>query len=175
MNQTISFALSGKAIPLSNLEVSLSMKLPDKDQSGQASSTASSEQGTKAKEIKVSGLVSFDDASLLAEIYSLAEATATDGSKRRYRVNHSLAQAVKFREAVFTGSVDATKEADLMAWKVSFTLKEYFSVAEKKALASITAAQTQTAQGTTSAEETPEALSGFERILQKIDKAIGGV
>lgn len=172
----IELALSGQAINLKDLEVTLSMKIADKDQSGQASSAASSEQGVKAKEFRVTGLIDYGNEAHLAEIFALAEAKDAGGKSVKYRVNHNLARAVKFREAVFSGEVSAPKESDLMAYRVTFTLKEYVSTAEKRAQAQaggVTQAQVQTAQGTSAATDTPAELGWFERVLQRVDRAIG--
>lgn len=173
-SERMTFALSGQVLRIKNLDVSVSMKIQDKDQSGQASSAAKSEQGIKAKELKVTGTIPYDDETQLQLLYSLAEATMAGGGAKRYRVNHELARTIKLREATFSGNVDASKEDGLSAWRVNFTLKEYFSVAEKKAQAAGgTAAQVQTAQGTTAAAETPEQLNGFERLLKGINDKIG--
>lgn len=175
MNQ-VEFALSGQAVLLRNLEVTVSMRLQDTDQSGQASSTASSQQGIKAKELKITGLIPFDDADQLTLLYQLAEAEESSGQRRRYRVNHDVATTIKFREATFSGDVSASKAGNLQAWQVSFTLREYFSVAEKKAgarAASGSGAVAQTAQGTADATEPPERLTGFELFLKDVNDAIG--
>lgn len=172
----VAFALSGQVLNIKNLDVSVSMKIQDKDQSGQASSAAKSEQGIKAKELKVTGTIPYDDEQQLQLLYSLAEATDAGGAAKRYRVNHDLARTIKLREAVFSGNVDASKEDGLSAWRVNFSLKEYFSVAEKKAqvqAANGAGVQVQTSQGTSSATETPEQLDGFERFLKKVNDTIG--
>lgn len=176
MSDRIDFALSGQAIRMKNLEVSVSMRIQDKDQSGQASSTASAQQGIKAKELKVTGLIPYDDEEQLTLLYSLAEAQDSAGNNARYRVNHDTARKIKFREATFTGDITASKASDLLAWQISFSLREYFSTAEKKAemrAAGGTGAKVQTAQGTTAATDTPEQLSWFEKVLKKVDTAIG--
>nr|WP_279509608.1 hypothetical protein [Klebsiella variicola] len=174
MSSQPEFALSGQVLALRNLEVSVSMRLQDTDQSGQSSGTASSQQGVKAKELKITGLIPYDDEDLLMLLYRLAEAEDSSG-RNRYRVNHDMATAIKMREATFTGDVSASKAGDLQAWRVSFTLREYISVAEKKAeaRASSDSAVTQTAQGTSGAEEAPEQLTRFERILKSINDTIG--
>ncbi|MGM7753258.1 hypothetical protein [Yersinia enterocolitica] len=115
---------------------------------------------------------------MLTRIYSLAEAKNADGSKKRYRVAHSLAQAVKFREATFTSGVDAAEQTNAMAWLVNFTLTEFSSVAERKAQQASKGgknATIQTAGGTATAleGETAESRSWFESVLQKIDNTIG--
>jgi hypothetical protein len=175
MSDRIDFALSGQAIRMKNLEVSVSMRIQDKDQSGQASSTASAQQGIKAKELKVTGLIPYDDEAQLTLLYALAEAQDSAGNNARYRVNHDTARKIKFREATFTGDVSASKASDLLAWQVSFSLREYFSVAEKKAemRAGSNGSKVQTTQGTTAATDTPEELSWFEKVLKKVDTAIG--
>lgn len=176
MSDRIDFALSGQAIRLKNLEVSVSMRIQEKDQSGQASSTASSQQGIKAKELKVTGLIPYDDEDQLTLLYALAEAQDSAGNNARYRVNHDTARKIKFREATFSSDVSASKAADLLAWQVTFGLREYYSTAEKKAEARAsggTGAKVQTSQGTTAATDTPEELSWFEKVLKKVDTAIG--
>ncbi|AJJ58175.1 baseplate complex protein [Yersinia pseudotuberculosis] len=178
MTDIVMLALDGEAIPLKNIIVTLSMSIQDKDQSGQASSTASAEQGTKGKELKVSGIVAYSDKSILTRIFSLAEAKNSDGSKKRYRVAHEMAQAVKFREATFSSGVDAAQQTDSMAWLVNFTLTEHASVAERKAQQASAGGKTttiQTADGTAGAAdgETAETRTWFESVLQKVDNAIG--
>lgn len=154
------------------------MQIQDKDQSGQASSTAKSEQGIKAKELKISGLILFSESARLTRLFALAEAKAGDGGMARYRVANEVAQAIKFREATFSGAIDAAPQTDKMAWLVNFTLKEIASVAEKRAAQAGggtagggTVAQNST--GTSAAEETPQQLTWFENVLKKIDTAIG--
>ncbi|RTP93091.1 hypothetical protein EKN38_25435 [Enterobacter sp. WCHEn045836] len=174
MADNIEFALSGQAIRMKNIEVSVSMPIKEKDQSGQASSTATAEQGIKAKELSVSGVIPYDDEGQLILLYSLAEAQDGGGKSVRYRVNHDIARKIKLREATFVGSVKASKAANLLAWQVTFTLREFFSTAERKAESrSKGGATAQTAQGTTSATDTPEELSWFERVLKSLDTAIG--
>lgn len=174
MSERTEFALSGQVIRMKNVEVSVSMPIKEKDQSGQASSTASAQQGIKAKELSVNGLIPFDDDDQLTLLYSLAEAQDRSGKSVRYRVNHDTARCIRFREATFAGDVKASKAANLQAWQVSFTLREYFSIAERKAEGRAKGGATvQTAQGTTAATDSPESLSWFERVLKKVDTAIG--
>lgn len=174
MTQIIVLALDGEAILMKNILVTPSMQLADKDISGQASSTANAEQGNKGKELRVAGLIPFDDKAQLTRLFALAEATDASGARKKYRVAHEVAQAIKFRQATFSGSIDAAPQTDRMAWLVNFTLKEYSSVAEKKAMqTSAGAARVQTSTGTASADESAEQLSWFENVLKKIDTVIG--
>ncbi|HEO9045967.1 TPA: hypothetical protein QIF36_004174 [Enterobacter kobei] len=177
MSSQPELALSGRPLPLKNLEISVSMRLQDEDKSGQASGTASAQQGTKAKELQVKGIIPWEDEALLTQLYQMAEAEDSSGKRQRWRVNHPLATAIKMREATFSGDVSASKAGSLWAWQVSFTLREYISVAEKKAEARAGAdsagAVSQTAQGTSGASEAPEQLNAFEKVLKKINDTIG--
>ncbi|EIO3283194.1 DNA-binding protein [Salmonella enterica] len=132
-NGTSLLALNGQAIPLKRLNVSLKLTIKDKDATGKSSGTATSEQGIKAKELQVSGLILFENPEALALIYRLAEATGPDGAQQVYRINNMDAKAVNMKQGVFSGAVGATPEMGLMAWKVDFTLKERLSSAEKAA------------------------------------------
>lgn len=165
----VNLALNGEPVPLKNMKVTISMKLPDKDQSGQSSSTTASEQGTKAKEMRVAGTIPFTDPSSLRRIFQLAGATGSDGTKQVYRVAHITARAVNFREAVFTGSVDAPEDDGRQAWAVTFTLREQVSVAEKKEQRANGKAvsKKQTPGGSQDAQESAEQLSWFESVVLK--------
>ncbi|OJB82662.1 hypothetical protein A9Q60_16655, partial [Yersinia ruckeri] len=106
------------------------MQFQEKDQSGQTSSTATAEQGIKAKELRISGLVPFSTPEVLTRIFALAEAKGAGGGLKKYRVANQVAQAINFRQATFTGAIDAPKQDGKMAWLVTFTLKEFMSVPE---------------------------------------------
>lgn len=180
MSEIIVLALDGEAILMKDIIVSSSMQIQDKDQSGQASSTANAEQGIKGKELRVSGKIPFSEKERLTRLYALAEAKDAGGQMRRYRVANELAQVIKLREVTFSGNVDAAAQTDRMVWLVNFTLKEYLSVAERKAMQAAAAgggagsnANAQGPGGAGSAEESPEKLSWFENVLKKIDTAIG--
>ncbi|EKD5379846.1 DNA-binding protein [Salmonella enterica subsp. enterica serovar Anatum] len=131
-NNSIAFlALNGQAIPLQRLSVSVKLNIKDKDASGKSSSTATSEQGIKAKELQVSGLIPFNQPEALTLIFRLAEARGANGAQQIYRIGNMDARAVNMHQGVFSGAVGATPEMGLMAWKVDFTLKEKLSSAEK--------------------------------------------
>ncbi|EJY9524073.1 DNA-binding protein [Salmonella enterica] len=130
-NTTSLLALNGQAIPLQRLSVSVKLNIRDKDASGQSSSTATSEQGVKAKELQVSGLIPFNQPESLTLIFRLAEAKGSNGAQQVYRIGNLDARAVNMQQGIFSGAVGATPEQGLMAWKVDFTLKEKLSSAEK--------------------------------------------
>lgn len=128
----ITLALNGEPIRMINITVSPSIKFKDKDQSGQTSSTDTAEQGTKAKEIKVEGMIPYTDAAQLTRLFELAEGTGKGGTRQRYRVANPTAKAIKLRLAMFAGDLEAKEQKNLMAWSISFTLREQNSVSEKK-------------------------------------------
>lgn len=124
-------ALNGQIIPLKRLSVSVKLNIKDKDASGKSSSTATSEQGVKAKELQISGLIPFTQPEALTLLFRLAEAKAADGAQQVYRIGNMDAKAVNMQQGIFSGAVGAVPEMGLMAWKVDFTLKERLSSAEK--------------------------------------------
>ncbi|CAI0759855.1 baseplate complex protein [Serratia ficaria] len=181
----ILLALDGEAIPLKSLKASPKMTIETKDKSGQSSSTTQSENGVKAKELNVSGLVDFKNKPLLSRIFALAEAKDSDGKGRRYRIANPAAQAINMRQGMFTGAVEATEQTDKLAWQVSFTLTEQLSTAEKAkgrkaANAPGSTTKTQSASGTAAgaSENTAEQekeLTGFEKILKRVDDQLGAL
>lgn len=182
MSSIPTLALNGEAIPLKNMRVTLSQQFQDKDQSGQTSSTAKSEQGAKGKELRFSGEIPFKQPEILKRIFELATATDAGGQRQKYRVAHEMARAVSFREATFTGQVDAPQQDGKMAWLITFTLTEHISVAEKREAraTSKTDAKKQTAGsagqggGPSAAAEDDEKLTWFERkVLKPVNDALG--
>ncbi|WP_426697740.1 hypothetical protein ACP6EV_06765 [Aeromonas hydrophila] len=124
--------LDGEPIIMKSMRVSASMQFQDKDQSGQTSSTSSAEQGAKAKELDVSGLIPFKDEQMLSRLFELADAKGNGGKRHVYRVGSLLAKSVKVRQAKFAGRITASEQEGLLAWQVQFTLKEFNSVPEKR-------------------------------------------
>lgn len=179
MSQVALLALDGEGIRMKNMLVSPSMQFQEKDQSGQTSSTANAEQGIKAKELRVSGLITFDEQPVLQRLFQLASATESSGALKKYRVANETAAAINFREATFTGTIEATPQEDRLAWQVSFTLREKVSVPEKrearKGNSTTSTKQTGATGGKgTSAEEGSETLSWFEaKVLKPVNDALG--
>lgn len=179
MTQIIMLALDGEAIPLKGLTVTPTMQFQEKDQSGQTSSTATAEQGIKAKELRVSGLVPFSTPQVLTRLFALAEAKDAGGALKKYRVANQVAQAINFRQGSFSGAIDAPKQDGKMAWLVTFTLKEFLSVSEKREARASgkTTAKKQTAGGAangTDASEDQEKLTLFERkVLKPLNEMLG--
>lgn len=175
MSETTMLALDGEGIRIRRIIVSPSMQFQEKDQSGQTSSTASAEQGIKAKELRVSGLIPFDDEQMLQRLFQIASATQGGGELKKYRVANETARSINFREATFSGTIEATPQEDLLAWQVSFTLREKVSVPEKReARKGNKTAATKQGEGDKAAEEGSDQLSWFERkVLKPVNDALG--
>ncbi len=174
--QTALLALDGEGIFMQNMIVSPSMQFQEKDQSGQTSSTANAEQGIKAKELRVTGMITFDDEAVLQRLFQLASATTGSGSLKVYRIANATAAAINFREGTFSGQVDAQQQTDRLAWQVTFTLREKRSVPEKRqarAGSGSSSKQTPGSRGT-AAEEAPDKMTWFEeKVLKPVNDALG--
>ncbi len=176
-------ALDGELVNLKSCKVELSMQLAEQDMSGQSSSTASSEQGDKAKELKVTGLIPFTDKSQLSRLFMLAITKDLTGSRAVWRIGSELARTVKIRQVKFFGQITAPEHPTLLAWNVSFQLREYLSIPEvaeqrqPQADANTKQSSEQTASviPTAAITEAPPKVevSSMEKILTGIDNAIG--
>lgn len=177
-------ALDGELINLKSCKMELSMQLADQDMSGQTSATGSSEQGDKAKELRISGLIPFTDSAQLARLFELASAKDGSGNRVVRRLGATIGRTVKIRQVKFHGTVSAPEHQTLMAWQVSFSLREHLSVPEvteqrqTKAAASTAQTSEQTASVIPTAaigrEAPPQVeMSSIEKFLKNIDSAIG--
>jgi hypothetical protein len=124
-------SLNGELLKLDNMTISMSMELKDQDMSGQSSSTDNAEQGDKGKKLSFTGTIPFKSAKTLKKLYQYASAKKDD-NRQVYRIGNDLARSLKIREAKFTGSINAREHESLLAWSVSFELREVNSVAEQK-------------------------------------------
>ncbi|ENC6433141.1 hypothetical protein ABKX88_001330 [Aeromonas veronii] len=174
--------LDGEPIIMKSMRVSASMQFQDKDQSGQTSSTSSAEQGAKAKELDVSGLIPFKDEHMLSRLFELADAKSDGGKRHVYRVGSLLAKSVKVRQAKFAGRITASEQEGLLAWQVQFTLKEFNSVPEKREarLPGNPANLGKDSPGTTAAngkngQTGDEKLSKGEAFFKHLDDKLGDV
>lgn len=128
----IVLALDGESIILKNPSVSAEYDLPEEDQSGQSSSTNSSEKGIKPKKLSVNGLIEYSTPDRLSRLIELSYQTEKGGAKKLYRVANATANVINLREAVFSGKVSVSPHSTLLAWQVGFTLSERKSVPEKR-------------------------------------------
>ena len=125
-------SLNGEVIKLNGMTVAMSMELKDQDMSGQSSATDVAEQGDKGKKLSFAGTVPFKSIDTLTKLYQLASAKDDSENRTVYRVGNDLAKALKIRQAKFTSTINATEHATLLAWNVTFELREHNGVAEQK-------------------------------------------
>lgn len=129
---TTMLTLDGEPIALQSMRITAGMQFMDADQSGQTSATSTSEQGAKAKELDVTGLIPFKEEGKLARLFELADTKSEGGQRHLYRVGSLLAKSIKVRQAKFAGRISATEQEGLLAWHIQFTLREHNSVPEKR-------------------------------------------
>jgi hypothetical protein len=177
-------ALDGELINLKSCKIELSMQLADQDVSGQTSATGSTEQGDKAKELRITGLIPFTDAAQLTRLFELASAKDEAGNRVVRRFGASIGRTAKIRQVKFHGSVTAPEHSNLMAWQVTFNLREYLSIPEvaeqrqEQATASTAQTSDQTASVIPAAAAGDTAppqveMSSLEKFLLRVDTAIG--
>ncbi|SHO57903.1 baseplate complex protein [Vibrio quintilis] len=126
------FALDGKTFSIKNLLVNFEREFKTQDMSGQSCNTDDAEQGEKAAKLSVTGLISFTDIEQLKTLEAMSAAKTETGDRKIYRVVDDLANAFKIREVKFSGRFSAEQQSDVMAWQVSFSLREHKSAAEQK-------------------------------------------
>lgn len=177
-------ALDGELINLKSCKIELSMQLADQDMSGQTSATGSSEQGDKAKELRITGLIPFTDAAQLSRLFELASEKDGAGNRVIRRLGAGIGRTAKIRQVKFHGTVSAPEHQSLMAWQVSFNLREHLSIPEvaeqrqEQNAANTGQSSDQTAGVIPASAATDNAppqveMSSLTRFLKRIDTAIG--
>ena len=177
-------ALDGEIIPMKSPRINLAMELKEQDMSGQSSGTNGSEQGDKGMMLTVSGLIPFKQPSVLKRLMVLSR-QKEECKRKIYRIGNELAQAMTIRQVRFVGRVTADEQESLMAWKVSFQLREYLSVSEVKEQREEEKQgdeQTETTENTTPAEpkahaavtnsEETKQQTQFEEALKRTEEAL---
>ncbi|WP_445399982.1 baseplate complex protein [Zobellella sp. An-6] len=176
-------ALDGEIIRLKSPRLTLMMEFKEKDTSGQTSGTSGAEQGEKGKELQVSGLIPFADPAALARLFELAQDKGDGNERRIYRIGCELAEAVKIYQVKFSGRIMAPEQEGLLAWRVTFTLREHLSVPEKRELrrlqpeAIIQGLTEATVPAGATTDGTPpqqRELGRVERYLKKVDDMLAG-
>ena len=172
----IVLALDGESIILKNPEISVEYDLLEEDQSGQSSSTNSSEKGIKSKKINIKGLIEYSTPDRLSRLIELSYHTENGGAKKLYRIANATANVINLREVVFSGKISVSPHSSLLAWQVGFTLSERKSVPERRE----ERAQQRSAENVSAIiEEVPDEQeeSGFlswfeENVLTKVNDAL---
>ncbi|WNF56039.1 DNA-binding protein [Pseudomonas sp. SG20052] len=175
--------LDGHKVQGKNLKVTANLRIESGDMSGQTSNTDKAHKGFKPKTLTVSLMIPFVDKSQLVDLMRLAEATAGGGQLHLYRVVNDSAEAFGVRQVEFSDGISAREDDSLRGWLVQFTLSERESNPEK--VESRRAGNKVNAQGAPGsavgdagggADATSDnpALSGFEKVLGRVDKWLGG-
>lgn len=170
--------LDGQKVNGKSLKVTASLRIESGDLSGQTSNTDSAHKGFKPKALTVSLLIPYRDHPHLVDLMRLAEATAGGGQLQTYRVVNDTAEAFGVRQAVFADTLTAREDDNLAAWRVQFTLTEKRSNPERvETRRPENGVQQQSGSGESvaapSAESDEPGLSGFERILKRVDDYLG--
>ena len=174
--------LDGTPVRGKGLKVAGALRIESEDLSGQTSNTASAHKGFKPKTLAITMLIPFDDRANLAQLMSLAQATGSGGQRKVYRIVNDTAEAFGVRQVEFSDNVTAREDDTLKAWRISFTLSEKLSIAERvETRRPGNATKQQSAPGQAVGNSGPGAnadnpsgpeLTGFEKVLQKLDKAL---
>ncbi|MEC4725863.1 hypothetical protein HWQ46_09935 [Shewanella sp. D64] len=157
---TIMLTLDGEGIPLDNMTLSVSQTLADTDVSGRSAMADSAEEGVKAMELKVSGQLSYTNEATAARLFELSRMTEKDGSRKVFRIGNGTARIIKCRQVKFAGTLSLSEQINLMAWNISFTLREVKSVAEQQ--------ESRTQRGSSSAQQVDQAQ--FQQALIRSNK-----
>ncbi|MGF1696542.1 DNA-binding protein [Vibrio lamellibrachiae] len=155
-------SLDGEIIPLKNLKVGCTKEFKSKDMSGQASSTDSSEQGDKGVKINVSGILAFRDEEWLSTLSDMSSQKDDNGNRKVFRIGNRDTRLYKVREVKFDGSLKSNEHDSLLAWVISFSLREYSSAAEQKQIRENQQSQPQQSENTAH----KQALKDAEEVLQ---------
>jgi hypothetical protein len=179
INLTNGFYLNGIPVLGHDLKISATVTFSGDDISGQSSFNDLAETGDKATLIRVKLNISYKQAQNLVLIMRLAQSKTSAGERRTYQILSRTTLAMNIRKVKFFSDLRVREDDRFEEWHVSFVLTEIESVPE--AIEAIQVAKTvvdQPVAGTlvepaeTAAPVAVE-LTGFERILDFIDKSIG--
>ncbi|QJI41413.1 DNA-binding protein [Pseudomonas sp. ADAK2] len=175
--------LDGHKVQGKNLKVTANLRIESGDMSGQTSNTDTAHKGFKPKTLTISLMIPFVDNPHMTDLMRLAESTASGGQMHLYRIVNDTAEAFGIRQVEFSEGISAREDDTLRAWLIQFTLSERQSNPEKvEGRRAGNAVNAQGAPGSavgTSGEGKDEttdnpALSGFEKVLGRVDKWLGG-
>ena len=170
----IKIALDGQRLQGNEITVQITLPIEAEDLSGQGSSTADADTGHKAQVIRVRMLIAHDKPDDLKTIRQLAGKLKDDGSRHIFTIVNDTAEAMDIRQVTFYGEMAVRDDNRLKAWRTTFQLKEFRSVAEKQQQQQDAKTKTDVQQTTTTASEVtaeePQELTGFEQWLSQGEK-----
>lgn len=166
-------------IPTDEMQLSCDLGINESSMGGNSSSTSSSHKGFEAKVLNVSLIISFDERLVVADIVGLAQSLEDDGSQTVYTIINDTAEVMGIQKVRFSNKFSLRELGNhKQGWRLSFTLREHESVAERKAEKLTTDAPTTSAPSPgaaaspTESEETKEQLTSIEKVMQKVDGVI---
>lgn len=166
-------------LKLKNMTVGFTLPLKNQDLSANTSSTTSTNNGTKPKELDVKGLILFEDIEHLKELRERAESVEDDGSRTIYTISEETAEAADIRQVIFDKNFRADKDEKHLAWMISFRLRQHKSVAEAvegRQVGATPITDTSIGQVITDPSDdsqTVEANGWVYNLLKKLDNALG--
>ncbi|MBL4761403.1 MAG: DNA-binding protein [Gammaproteobacteria bacterium] len=170
--------LNDYEVPGSDMEVSVYFRFENEEISGQTSATERTNKGIKPKSLTVSLEIKVKDSDLLTELVSVSTSVDDNNNMLVYDIVDITAKTLQVRQVQFTDSFNVRKVDKIQAWRVSFVLTEYLSVAEKVELRQAQSKiEEQAADGDVVAikeienqnKEPQVALTGFEQVLTKLE------
>ncbi|MCF5721038.1 DNA-binding protein [Pseudomonas syringae] len=173
--------LDGQKVRGKNLKVTANLRIETEDLSGQTSNTSGAHKGFKPKTLTVTLMIPFRDRADLVALVALAEATAGGGQRKTYRVVNDTAEAFGVRQVEFADNFSSREDDVLRAWQIQFGLSEKLSTAEKvetRRPGNAVKAQGGTGQAVggdaagSDGSAQPAGLSGFEKVLKRLDDAL---
>lgn len=172
--------LDNYAIPGFSIKVSCSLSIEGTSLSGQTSATDAAHQGFKPKQFNVSLELPYKYKSQLTELMNVAEALGEAGKRKVYTLIDETGNAMNVRQVQFASTVAARPADKIKAWQINFGLQEFQSVPEKvekqqqqtTATAVAPAGIQIIAAATVEPAQEVQPLTGFERVLQKMDNAL---
>lgn len=170
--------LDGQKVGGKTMKITANLRIETDDLSGQTSNTAGAHKGFKPKALTVSLMIPYRNQADLVQLMSLAQATGAGGQRKVYRIVNDTAAAFGVRQVEFSDNVNAREDDTLAAWRIQFTLTEKLSTAERvetrrpRNPVSQQSAPGQAVAGGAQESEQQEELSGFERVLQRLDEAL---
>lgn len=179
--------LDGQKVQGKNLKVTANLRIESGDMSGQTSNTDKAHKGFKPKTLAVSMMIPFVDKTQMTDLLRMAETTASGGQLHLYRIVNDTAEAFGVRQVEFSEGISAREADTLKAWLVQFTLSERESNPEKvegrragnkvNAQGAAGSSVGDDGGGAGNGESTGDnaELSGFEKVLGRVDKWLGGV
>ena len=173
--------LNGVKVPGHNLTVRANFQIDSKELSGQTSASDRSSEGIKPLSFSVTLEIPYSRDDDLARVIALARATDSHGDMVVYQISNSTAAACKVRLVTFIDQFSITDQSQVNSWQVGFTLAEHQSIAEKVEQRQAAPVAVEQDDGTSSEtpEDTPteadvaDQLTGFLKILKRVDEALG--